>query len=339
MATVVFEGLRRSICTMVVGAVVACGCAGTGPDATTVRVGTVGTGPIAESAAAASTIATSVADRPADAPASRVPVADATIGIRSVDFENFVHEFSAGELGAFVDGAFVQGSPADEGYVSAQIQSVVVGDLDDDGVEEAAVGVSYDRGGSGLWTDVLVYRWNGTTATFAVRAGAGDRAENGVFDFDITGGLLVVERFYGLGGLCCPEQVVRESFRLVRDVLDPVAGTFRRVYVSLGAAPEDLRLSFQDGATGARFVGEVASGHRVTFLANAGQVLELTVLDGPTNALTRIEVLQGSSSLGTASTGVSLRLELPLSAEYTLVIRTQREGDARASFDAELSIT
>jgi hypothetical protein len=103
------------------------------------------------------------------------------------------------------------------------------GDLDGDGVEEAAVATSLNTGGSGLFDNLHVYGLDGDRVVLRGTAWFGDRADGGLWHYEIVDGHLRAESFLTDQGACCPnmirlsrldlgpyELVTTESFPTVR---------------------------------------------------------------------------------------------------------------------------
>lgn len=132
--------------------------------------------------------------------------------IRKISFENFTYQPScAGEekLNLTVkNGEFSQETKRDgyEDRLHFSVFSVVYGDVDRDGKDDAIVLTSCNTGGTGQFTEGFVYTIKTGKPTLLARIAGGDRAEGGLRSAKVTDGFLVIDRNREEGsGLCCPE--------------------------------------------------------------------------------------------------------------------------------------
>jgi hypothetical protein len=110
--------------------------------------------------------------------------------------------------------------PADRSHdplVSAD--EVVYGDLDSDGVEDAAVHLNYSSGGTANWDFLYVYKLTDGHPMLLGLLGAGSRAYGGLGRVAISGGFLTLDfndpdRRHGD---CCSDGYVRVRFRWRND--------------------------------------------------------------------------------------------------------------------------
>jgi heat shock protein HslJ len=104
-----------------------------------------------------------------------------------------------------------------------QLTDIASGDLDGDGVEDAAVILVTDPGGSGTFYDLAaVLNRNGKPEHVAT-ASLGDRAEIRAFSIE-TGQVIIEMVTHGPDDpMCCPTQIVRNTYALEGDTLVEMA--------------------------------------------------------------------------------------------------------------------
>lgn len=132
--------------------------------------------------------------------------------IRKIGFENFTYQPScAGEekLNVTVKNGEFSRETKQEGYedrLHFSVFSVVYGDIDRDGKDEAIILTSCNTGGTGQFTEGFVYTIKTGQPTLLARIAGGDRAEGGLRTAKVANGFLVIDRNRDEGkGLCCPE--------------------------------------------------------------------------------------------------------------------------------------
>jgi hypothetical protein len=158
--------------------------------------------------------------------------------IRQVDFKNFEYAWSTpvavvpsswqwltsptDKTFTTVNGIhhfFTPGHKVDEGQAALiSVDSVTYGDLDADGVEEAAVALNYSEGGTANWDYVYVYRMERRRPALMVRMQTGSRADGGLVKLAIKDGVLLID-FADADrrrGDCCSEGYIRVSYRWER---------------------------------------------------------------------------------------------------------------------------
>jgi len=95
------------------------------------------------------------------------------------------------------------------------VDSVVYGDLDGAGAEEAVVALNYTSGGTANWDYVYVYKLDRANVTLLARMQTGSRADGGLVRTFVRHGLLVID-FADADkrvGDCCSEGYIRVSYR------------------------------------------------------------------------------------------------------------------------------
>jgi hypothetical protein len=139
--------------------------------------------------------------------------------IRRVDFRNFAFKAS-GESVRLHRGRGTYRENGDETFsYTVERVSVVYGDLTGDGRDEAALTIRYNGGGTGAFSKGFVFTLRRGRPVLLVSFEGGDRADGGINEVRIRGGLLNVqrnepERINGVpAGLCCPMYWVTTRYR------------------------------------------------------------------------------------------------------------------------------
>lgn len=197
-----------------------------------------------------------------------------------VDFLN--HLYALGDVHeAFVtvDGEFDRGEIGDEDFLSFSVVGVDYGDIGGGDLDEAVVTIAYYTGGTGQFSDVLVYAIDSGEPVLLDRAGVGDRGLGGIARVVVEADELVIDRSEGQAA-CCPDRRIRTRFRLdagrLVAVSTPVEGAL--IFVT-ATEPEPPEIKFLRGTTSAFIVGDVTDGSFAILEAGRGQLLTLTVDD------------------------------------------------------------
>lgn len=140
--------------------------------------------------------------------------------IRKIGFANFTYQpYCAGEgkLNVIVKNGEFSQETKQEGYedrLHFAVFSVVYGDVDRDGKDDAIVLTSCNTGGTGQFTEGFVYTIKTGKPTLLARIAGGDRAEGGLRTAKVTDGFLFIDRNRDEGGgLCCPEFAERLKYK------------------------------------------------------------------------------------------------------------------------------
>ncbi len=255
--------------------------------------------------------------------------------IRNVDFRNGAWTLDDGTIAELRDGSWSTGSVDGGDFRSIEILDVDHGDLDGDGTEEAIVTMNENTGGTGQFTDAVVYKWSGKTADRVASHGVGDRSDGGIYNVVIVGGIGRIERFSAGQGACCPTEVSTFSVKLRGNKLVTAKPTTKRAYVVLSNPPDaPTVISFLRGTSSAAIEG--AEGSRGSIDARKGQVVTITVAKSrfSINSLP-VTLNRGSVVLLTVSGGGTGNVTLPSTGRFTLQV--PGTGDAGYS-SAGLSI-
>jgi len=156
--------------------------------------------------------------------------------IREIDFENFVYPWSEPFFGVPSNWKWLTSEPCrrfralngihhfyEAGQDSDErkhaplirVDSVVYGDLDGDGAEEAIVALNYSEGGTANWDYLYVYKLQGGRPRLMGRMQTGSRADGGLVRTFVREKLLVVELADTAKRVadCCSAGYVRVSYR------------------------------------------------------------------------------------------------------------------------------
>jgi hypothetical protein len=271
--------------------------------------------------------------------ASSTAPADAhgAASIRAHDFRNDVFHVDAMHADiALHDGRWsghVSGNGGDADTCS--IESIAYGDLDGDGVEEAAVWVRFVAGGGTSRdenaVDVFALR-NGRAVPIA-RALEGSRAEGGVYDVEIRDGRLRVRTFGTQHGADDREWVDTHVYRLAANGLererDIEHASFR---LRTEAGPIRLRLGPQFPG-GAVVAGDCASG------AQSAPVVVQWHASAHDRFVVETRAVAGSIVVRDANGGVLANGTAPGSLSFVSRARGELTATLTCTADSAFSVT
>jgi hypothetical protein len=171
--------------------------------------------------------------------------------IRNVDFFNWPHNafcFSDSPARNRVTVRNGEFTPRGRGFFL--VRSVTYGDLNGDGNDEAVVIVLCNGGGTGNFTEGLIYTMRGAQPVVLAGIEGGDRSHDGIANIRIRDGLLEVGR-YGTdsGGACCPEYINTQTYRLTNNRLIEVGQSTRSPYQDQSIETPPQQISFARGRT------------------------------------------------------------------------------------------
>lgn len=200
----------------------------------------------------------------------------AQTNIHKFDFENFTYSsVFCGDEGKPTDIKVLNGrfeKKSGDEYLRLEVQSVNYGDLSGDGKDEAVIITVCNTGGTGQFSEGYIYSIKNNKPALTGRIAGGDRAGGGLVSAKIENGLLVVEsNEEGGSGLCCPEFIVTDKFRLNGNKLvDAVKPTRKVLYPA-------KRISFPRGASNFTLTTEIPASDHKRFVVKAGKGQTLTV--------------------------------------------------------------
>lgn len=205
------------------------------------------------------------------------PIAGAATNtsIRSVDFLNFTYNLGEGEVVSIADGDYFRDEPDDKLFL--EVVGIDYGDFDANNVEEAAVWLRFNSGGTGQFTFTQVFKMAAGKAVKVAESDIGDRADGGLHDVLTDAGQLVEDRYTSGAGACCPNTITRFRFRLKGSRLVKVGTPTRRTFIYLSgeelSAP--VAVKFLKGSSSATVAIDEGLRVDLTLTARAGQVLIL----------------------------------------------------------------
>ena len=266
-----------------------------------------------------------------------VSAANGSSRIRSVDFFNEPWDFGDGTIADMKNGQWQTGSIGGADYRAFQIFDVDHGDIDGDGMEEAIVSVSENTGGTGQFSDAVVFRWTGKGPVRVTSHGVGDRSDGGLQNVIIVGGVALIGRFSNGQGACCPNEVTTYSVKLKGNKLVNARPPRARAFIVLGAGAtgDTTVIAFTRGTTSAAFEG--ASGERGVFDARKGQTVTIAAQKQRRGVgSSAIRILRDTTVLGTVAAGSLGTFRLPATGRYTVTVVPGANANSYAS--GELTI-
>lgn len=269
-------------------------------------------------------------------------VGDAQRSIRNIDFRNYTYSPACVEQGTAIKvtgGTYERSDPEDPIYF--EVQRVIYGDLTRDGIDEAVVQTICNTGGTGQFSDGIVFTMRGGKPVAVATLGIGDRADGGIHAIRIDDGLLVVDR-YGQesSGACCPEYV--ESYRLRYDGKRFVetGKPVRRIFLSLTreSTPGPMRVRFLKGTSSAALSGSTNGGERYVLGVRANQILDVAFSSRDARSTVKITTA-GGKRLMTLRPNEQWSGLLPESGDITIAIESTAGADStEAYFDMDISV-
>lgn len=151
--------------------------------------------------------------------------------IRKVDFKNFTYDvdiFEKKEKLTLKNGEFDRNTEEDKLFFV--VTDVVYGDLNGDGKEEAVVTTSMNTGGTGNFSNGIIFTIKNGKPVILTEFEGGDRAYGGIRSVKIDKGLFFLQQndVGEAGGACCPEFSVTTMFELKGGKLAKVGKQERR---------------------------------------------------------------------------------------------------------------
>lgn len=257
------------------------------------------------------------------------PLAQAQSDIRQIDFKNFTYSPACLEKNEKLrakNGEYLRGTPGDPSsdLVYFKVVDVAYGDLTGDGAEEAVVSTLCNTGGTGQFTDGIIFTMRSGKVVEIGALGAGDRAYGGIDSVKIENGLLKVGR-YGTdsGGACCPEYIETAAYRLTGNKLVQVGKPMRKKVEQDSPATEAKRIRFARGRTSAVLTGSTASSDEYLLGARAGQTMLVHVTAKGNNAAVEVLDADGNAVEGDAKAD-DWSGALPKNGDYRIRVRATK---------------
>jgi hypothetical protein len=201
--------------------------------------------------------------------------------IHKVDFRNFT--YSAYCLGnrpqniKVKDGEFSK-EKQEDGWVDRfyfTVFATTFGDVNGDGSDDAITLTLCNTGGTGNFSEGMVYTMKAGKPVVIARIPGGDRAAGGLRSAWVEKGLLVVESNEEgpEGGLCCPQFIITKKYKVVGGKLVQQGRPLKE------SIDRTERVRFDKGKSSATFTAYVPGSESKKFVvgARAGQTLTVTV--------------------------------------------------------------
>lgn len=262
--------------------------------------------------------------------------------IRGVDFRNFTWTIEGVEL-TTKDGIAEVGNSSDADYLYFKVLDVDHGDLDGDGIEEAVVTTVENTGGTGQFTDAVVFRYGNSGPVQVVSHGVGDRADGGIHDVVIVNGAAQIQRYTAGQGACCPTEISTYFVKLKGNKLVTVKPTTVRATINLGTLTDaaTTRIEFLKGTSTANLQGSATERAGGYFEARQGQTVTLRVLKREADSLAgTARVLRDSTVLLEVKQGTSGSIKLPSTGRFRIELaQTSTNASAQSYSYVELEFS
>lgn len=255
--------------------------------------------------------------------------------IRKIDFRNYSYNtcFSEDKKTTRITKGKYEREIKEGDYkytVYFEVRDVIYGDLDGDGKEEAVVSTMCSGGGTGRFTEALIFRSKNGKEELIGSTGMGDRADGGLHDIKFVNGQLKVEQYGGNAGACCPEYIVTHTYKLTGKGLVEIGKPVQGDYVVDDYAVRRVR--FARGASTTTLKGTTKGSETYLIGAKAGQTMRLKITG--TNLQIELQAAEGAD-IAQPKEGQSYSVKLPTNGDYRLTI-TPSKGTA--TFIVEVSI-
>lgn len=264
------------------------------------------------------------------------PVTNTSVSnIRRVDFKNFTYDTVLGPRKA-IDG-FIEEEDGDN-VTRFSVLDVDHGDVTGDGREDAIVTVVENTGGTGQFTNGLLFTISGGRVVKIGETDGGDRADGGIRAITIQkSGVVTVEQFgQDNSGACCPEYITSSPLRFRGGKFVGAGSSSRRAYIRICDGCDTTEIKFLRGTSSARIEGD-DEGVEVSFGAGAGQRASLTVDSARTRSTVTLLDPNGRS-LVSVRAGRTGSARLPVAGNYILRVERTLTGTAPVDVGIELSI-
>jgi hypothetical protein len=169
------------------------------------------------------TLATSIAPSSTDTPLPPVPtdtpVPPAPSGLTLDMLKNGTYHAPVYDHTVTLVNGFYSGGSGADAYSVQMLDIVAFGDLNGDGVGDAAILLVESGGGSGQFESVIAVLNLGGTSFQAGHAQLGDRVR--INSMTITSGTIILDMLVQgpNDGMCCPSQPEMQSYRMVENTL------------------------------------------------------------------------------------------------------------------------
>jgi hypothetical protein len=259
--------------------------------------------------------------------------------VRQVDFRNFTYRPACLGLDGKTppirvkDGEYSRDNGVED-RVYFKVVDVVFGDLDGDSQEEAIVETVCNTGGTGNFSDGIIFKLkNGRPAPVAT-LGMGDRADGGIHKIAVENGLIKVGRYGGSSGACCPDYVDTYTHKLAGGKLVDVGKPVRGDFVDAEGYRAVRRVRFERGASSATLKGATKGTSEYILGARAGQTLSVSSSGGGYTLELRADT---GDELPQPVAGKPFSVKLPKNGDYRVVVSAADEKKP-ATYTLEVGI-
>ena len=255
--------------------------------------------------------------------------------IRTVDFRNFMWDLGDGVQIETVKGVANAGSEEVGDLIHFEVLDVDHGDLDGDGIEEAIVTTLENTGGTGQFTDAVVFRYTGNGPVRVTSHGVGDRADGGIHAVVIINGVAQIERYTKGQGACCPTVISTYFVRLKGNKLITAKPPTTRatMYLGSGGDAATTKIGFLKGTSTANMSGSAGERAGGYFDARQGQTVTLRVLNTDRGSLAgAARLMRNSALLLQVKQGATGSFKLPATGRYRVELMQTQAGNGPDSF-------
>lgn len=261
--------------------------------------------------------------------------ASAQTDIRKIDFKNFIYEVPSldGERTEKIkvtNGSFSRNEEEDKFFY--EITAVDYGDLDGDGRDEAVVRTLLNTGGTGNFSNGMIFTLKNGKPALLTSFEGGDRAYGGLISAIVSNGILTVERNAPgeTGVACCAEFIETSRYKWNGARLLQFGKTeSREIYPS-------ERISFKKGSTMSIFRVRLEKHDRKRFVVGARKGQTLLVSSGiePANSLS-YDLRKGDGAVETTESGMIVKLNA--NGDYVVEIANNTDRDLEFSVTIEIN--
>ncbi len=256
---------------------------------------------------------------------------NAQTDIRKVDFKNFTYDvqiFETKEKLTLKDGSFDRNTDDDKLYFSASAESY--GDLDADGKEEAVVLTMMNTGGTGNFSNGIIFSMKGGKPEVLTEFEGGDRAYGGLVSAKILNRTLVVQQYDvgEAGGACCPEFVVTKVFNWNGKTLTQVGKQERREIYPLN------RVKFEKGKTFTLIPIKIEKYDRKRFVVGAKKGQTLAVSSSIKGI--SYNLFNGEGEVEVENTDNGMIVKLNETGDFVFEVANDTEKDMEFSITVEI---
>jgi hypothetical protein len=256
-------------------------------------------------------------------------ISNAQSAIRKVDFKNFTYNvdvFETKEKLRVKNGEYFRDKGDDKLFFSVNVEGY--GDLNGDGNEEAVIVTLMNTGGTGNFTNGMIYTMKDGKPVVLTQFEGGDRAYGGIASAKIEDGILIVERNDPGedGGNCCPQFIITTRYKWNgKKLVQTGKEDKRELYPS-------TRISFEKGKSSAIIPVSLGNQDRKRFVIGArkGQTLTITT---KTKGIA-FDLWKGDGDPTEIANGVVIKLNE--TGDYVFDVSNTNEKDINLTMTVEI---